>query len=444
MIQIPIDTGTLPSVDLQVNNPRLSGAFINTKKEIQLLPHTTLTRLLANTRAIFQSSFNNRTILVTNDDVYYVENEVLVEVSTILHSSFAIRIAENTQGQVCIVNGIGAWAFNQSDNTFFKLGASQGFDLDKPTDVTSLNTFLIVTGGSEKKWIVSDANDITQWGANEVQEGDSRLGDLVGVRTLDNNLFIFGTGGVQRWIPSIERVPNSFPFSQDPTYNDEYGCLSTASLVTENNELYYLSDNGQIRRMTPNGRSTITNDGIEDIIITFSDLDKSFGSYYFWKGHWIYQLTFETQGTAFIYGSKSGKWSESTDLIIGFDDEPIKSDGVYELDTDYSQSFNKIVIQTPYFKPKLKDLTQRVILGAVLLEMTQGKITNNIQQACFLSLSKDNVQYGNSVKRLFSATAKRLFQFRWYMNFVNNGFSLKFELETKTDITITSAWVELN
>ncbi len=443
MIQIPLDTGTLPSVDLQVNNPRLTGAFINTKKEIQLLPHTTLTQLLSDLRATFKSAFNNRTILVTNNDVYYVENGVLTEVSTIEHSSFAIRIDENTQGQVCIVNGIGAWAFNQSANTFFKLGIAQGFDLNKPTDVTSINTFLVVTGGSEKKWIVSDANDITNWEANEVQEGDSRLGDLVGVRVLDNNVFIFGTGGVQRWVPSIERVPNSFPFSQDPTYNDGYGCVSTASLVTDNNELFYLSDEGQIRRMVSNGRSTITNDGIENIIIDFTDLDKSFGSYYFWKGHWVYQLTFLIQKTAFVYVSKSGKWSESSDLIIGFDDEPIKTDGVYEFDTDYSQSFNKIVIQTPYIKPKLKDLTQRVILGSALLEMTQGKNTNNIQQACFLSLSKDNVQYGNSIKRSFSPTAKRLFQFRWYMNYVNNGFSLKFELETKTDITITSAWYEL-
>ena len=240
MIQIPIDNGTLPSVDKQINNAKLTGAFINTKKEIQLLPHTTLTQLLPNLRAVFKSSFNDRTILVTNDDVYYIENEVLTEVSTIEHSSFAIRIDENTQGQVCIVNGIGAWAFNQSANTFFKLGTAEGFDLNKPTDVTSINTFLVVTGGSEKKWIVSNANDITSWAANEVQEGDSSLGNLVGVRTLDNNVFIFGTGGVQRWVPSIERVPNSFPFSQDPTYNDEYGCASTASLVSSNNELFYL------------------------------------------------------------------------------------------------------------------------------------------------------------------------------------------------------------
>ncbi len=444
MIQIPIDTGTLPSVDLQVNNPRLNGVFINTKKEIQLLPHTTLTTFFSDLRAIFQSSFNNRTILVTNDDVYYVENEVLVEVATITNSSFAIRLSENIQGQVCIVNGIGAWAFNQSANTFFKLGDSQGFDLNFPTDVTSLNTFLVVTGGREKKWIVSNANDITQWGANEVQEGDSHLGDLVGVRVLENNLFIFGTGGVQRWVPSIERVPNSFPFSQDPTYKDEYGCASTSSLSAENNELFYLSDNGQIRRMMATGRSTITNDGIENIINSYTNVDKSFGSYYFWKGHWLYQLTFSDNETAFVYSSKSGKWSESSDLIIGFDDVPIKSDGVYDFDTDYSQSFNKILIQTPYIKPRLKDLSKRTVLGAVMLEMTQGKTTNETNQRCFLSLSKDNIQYGNSVKRSFSKTANRLFQFRWYMNYVNNGFSLRFELQTKTDITITSAWYELS
>ena len=69
--------------------------------------------------------------------------------------------------------------------------AHHGFDIDHPMDVTSLDTFLIVVGGVDKRWIVSNANDALTWAANEVIETDVRVGDLIGVEQLDNNLFIF-------------------------------------------------------------------------------------------------------------------------------------------------------------------------------------------------------------------------------------------------------------
>jgi hypothetical protein len=444
MQPIEINTGTLPSVDKQINNSKLLGAFLNEKSEIQLLPNSTQTQALADTRVIFQSSFNDRLILSTNDDIYYIENGLLVEVGTIIHSSFAVRMAENQQGQVCIVNGVGAWIFNQSANTLLKLDSdNNGFDIDNPTDVTSLDTSLIVTGGTDKRWIVSAANDAITWAANEVVETDVRVGNLIGVESLDNNLYIFGEGGVQRWIPSIERVPNSFPFSQDPTYQDSYGLNSTASLVSQNNELFYLSNDGEIRHMTPQGKRTISNDGIQSIINGYKDTDKAYGSYYYYKGNHLYQLTFETDKNCFIYCSEAGKFSESDDLIIGFDTNPIKSDGVYKFNTDYSESFKNVVIQTPYIIPKNNDLTQRAVLGAVIFEATQGKETPVENQSCFLSISKDNIVYGNDVRRTFSKVGERLFQFRWYMNYVNTGFSFRFTFKVKNDITLLRAWFNL-
>lgn len=397
MQPIPINLGTQPAVDLQVNNPRLKGAFVNPKDQIQLLPNTLQTLELGDLRAVFASSFQNigRLILATSEDVFYLESGNLVEVGTIAHTSFAIRIAENAQGQIVIVNGIEAWVFDQPTNTFFQLTVDNGFDLTQPRDVTSLNTFLIIVGGDEKKWIVSNANDATQWQANEVQETDSKLGDLIGVESLDNNLFIFGVGGVERWVPAIERVPNSFPFSQDPTYQDEYGLVSTASLISQNNELFYLSEFGRIRYMTPTNKRTITNDGIEEIINNYVDKDKAFGSYWFHKGHYLYQLTFETEKNAFVYCPAANKFSESSDLIIGYSTVPIKEDGVYVFNNDYTQNFTEILIQTPYIKPKYTDLRERTALNCVILEMTQGKATDLPNQTCFLSLSKDNVLYGN-------------------------------------------------
>ncbi len=447
MQQLPIDTGTLPAVDPQVSNPRLRGAFVNPKKEIQLLPHLTLNRSVPGIQAIFKSTFNDRIIYATQSEVFYIENDNVNKAGDIISASAPIRMDENTQNQVVIVNGSGAWVFNQRTTGFSQLtAAANGFDIDNPVDVAVLDTFMVVVGGKDRKWIASNANDATTYDANTVITTDNTMGDLTGVQDLDNNLFIFGERGVQRWIPGIERTPNSLPFSQDPTFRDEYGCVSTGSLLSQNNELFYLSQDGQIRMMTAQGANTISNDGIENIINSYTDVKFSKGSYWYHKGHFLYQLTFEPNTNAFVYCSKAQKWSESgdNDLITGFSEFAIQSDGIYELDTNYADAYKKVVIQTPYIKPKLNDLSQRPTLGSVFLEMTQGKNGSPEVQSCFLQVSKDNILYGNRVRRLLSKVGNRLFQLRWYMNIANTGFTMRFELQLRQDVVIQTAWVTFN
>jgi hypothetical protein len=441
MINIPLDIGSLPSVDLQVNNARLKNAFVNEKKELQLLPNLLLQTLSEGTRAILKSTYRDRWIIVKFSEVSFYEEGIITFVGNITHSTNPVRLEENLQNQVTIVNKTGAWVFSQQENTFLKLDTSNGFDIAEPADVTVLDTITIVVGGNE--WIVSEANNALVWNANEVKEGDTKLGDLTGVRALDNNLFIFGKGGVQRWVPSIERVPNSFPFTQDPTYRDEFGCISTASLLSENNEIFYLSKNGQIRRMTPYGGETITNDGISNIIGQYSDTTGSFGSYYYHKGYYLYQLTFPDTKEAWIYNSVAKKWSESDELIIGFDELAIKDDGIYEFTSDYSDEYHEIVIQTPYMETSSKNMTARSVMNSVILILTQGKSRLSSAQICDLQISKDNVLYGNRSRQKFSSVAKRLRQLRWYMNYTNTGFSLRFTLQLREDITIETAQVTI-
>lgn len=445
MVPLDIQQGTLPAVDPQLNNPRLRGGFVNLKKQIQLHPNIDKLFDFSNARASFESTFQKRTIVVTQGEVFYIENNSINVVGPIIATASAVRLAENTANEITIVNGAGAWVFSQETNSFVKLNsANNGFDIENPVDVTVLNTITVVVGGTDKRWIVSEANNALEFGGNEVVVTDNSVGNLTGCEDLNNNLFIFGTGGIQRWVPSIERLPTDFPFTQDPTYRDDYGCVSTGSLITDNNQLFYLSQEGKVRMMTDQGRGDITNDGIENIIRNFTDPTNSFGSYYYHKGYYFYSLSFPDNKNTFVYCPKAKRWSESDQLWLGFSGNALLVDGVYEINSDFTVNGKTLVIQTPYFMPKLTNLYARSVLGSVLLEITQGKNESDDTQVCFLQISKDNIVYGNSVSRRLSATAKRLFQFRWYLNVANNGFSLRFTLQLKQDIACRSAFISLS
>lgn len=450
MISISIAQGTLPSFDTQVNNPRLRNGFVNLENEIQLLPNILQKFLIQNSRAIFQSTFNNRLIVVTQNEVLYIENNGINKAGDITGTNNPIRLDENTQNEVTIVNGADAYVFQQRTNGFSVLSAAvNGFDIENPVDVAVLDTLTVVVGGTDKKWIVSEADNALNYDANEVIVTDNSLGNLTGVRELNNNLFIFGDSGVQRWVPSVERFEGDFPFSQDPTYRDDFGCVSTASLTAGNNELFYLSKEGQVRMMRVGGMpATITNDGIENLIVNLPTPTTSFGSYFYHKGYYLYSLSFPTASTEnnfnLTYCAKSKKWSENQDMIIGYSgNNALLSDGVYELTSDFSNAYRELLVQTSYFKPNPKKMYNRTKLGSIFLDMTQGKGTNADTQVCFLQLSKDNVLFTNRVKRELSKIGDRLFQFRWFANFVNNGFCLRFTLELKQEVTIQKCDITL-
>ena len=298
--QIPINLGSMPDTDTQVNNPRLSGGFVDSAGQIKLLPFLQQVLGLQDVRAAHRSTFDNRLIVVTRTEVGYFTNEGYSFVTSFESGTDAVRIDENAKNEVTIVNGSQAAVYAQQTESFFILGLANGFDLTNPVDVCVLDTITVIVGGTDKRWITSEADNAANYGGNEAVLTDESLGNLTGCEDLDNNLFIFGTGGVQRWVPSIERTTSSFPFSQDPNYRDAYGCKTTSSLISANNEMYYLTSDDQIRLISSEeGSAIITNDGLDQLIKSF-DATQAFGSYFFYKGYYLYYVSFLREGEKYF------------------------------------------------------------------------------------------------------------------------------------------------
>ena len=153
----------------------------------------------------------------------------------------------------------------------------------------------------------------------------------------------------------------------------------------------------------------------------------------------------KVKNISLIYSSSTKKWAESKIDLLGVEGEyAILSDGIYTLSSDYSSDYYELILKTPYFEPKKPDLHTRAVLNSVILDITQGKATADFSEKCQLQLSKDNVVFSKRVTRPLSKTGNRLFQFRWYMNYVNSGFSLRFTLQVRRDITIKALYVDIN
>lgn len=440
-LPIPINKGTNPALDEQVSFPRLKNGFVG-PEAVYLRPAIEQTNSFSNALAIHQSTFEDRTIVVTKRQVFVIDNKgIQSKVGDILPSLEFVRLDENSQNQITIVNGGGAWVLDQrNSNLFVQLNSTDnGFDLDNPVDVHVLNTFTIIVGGTDQKWIISNANNALNYDAQDIVVTDNSLGKLSGVRSIDNNLFIFGTNGNQRWVPSIERLPSDAPFSQDPNYRDDFGAISTASLKTGNNVIYFLDKESSVRALASNSARSVSlmSEGQAEFTLKQGDISKTYGSYYYFRGNYFYQLSFEKNSLVFCLSSKT--WSESDLIFRDYDGQALLEDGVYDLTQDYSKEWLSVELTAPYMNFTITDPMDRVTLHAVFLNVTQGKENVVKGSRVDLQLSKDNVCYGNRVSRDLAPQAERLRQLRWHLNVANNAFAYRLTLHLKSDISIISA-----
>ncbi len=435
-ISVPINLGSAPEIDIQVTDPRLVNGFVS-NDAIHFLPQYSLLKELPNIRAIHYTQFNDSYVIVTLTDIYYYSTAGLQLIGSISQSVSAIRIAENQNNQLVIVNGTYAYVYDQKTSTLTQLGDKQTFDINNPVDVIIINTLTIIAGGTDKKWSVSTTNNALVWNDNDIVVSDDSVGKLTGLGETDNNLFIFGEFGVQRWVPGTETNIYGFPFNRDPSFRQDYGAVSTASIISKDNAIYYLSNDTHIRRISSHGVERLTTAGQALAIAVNDKVENSTGAYYDYKGTYFYHLSLNNG--SWVFNTFNSSWSESELFLQGYDRLAIKSSSIGELGNFIAENSQKLVLHTPYLDNSTKNPLERAILNQVTLLLSQGNFSSENEQIVELSISLDGLFFGNRVKVDLAKAGQRLSQARWYMNLVSTGFALKFTLYTNYDLSIKGA-----
>lgn len=376
---IPVDLtiGSAPSEDLQVNNPRLRNMYVSKDKNLFSMPALQAISLIKDVRAIHWTTYQGGSYIVaTTSQILRVSpSGATSPIAPIVNTGLAVRMDENEQAQVIIVDGAAAYVLAQAATppTFTKLGVDQGFDLLNPVDVRVLNTFAVIVGGTDKKWVPSSANNALVYTTNDVVVTDESMGNLIAVATLHNNLYIFGQFRVQRWAPSYQRISYDFPFQLDTNFSTEYGCVSTASVIANADILFFLSSNYTLQTLSSNSfgaREEIGTPGMGKIFSQYTKPSLSFGSIYFYSGNWFYQITFNED--AWVYCLSSGKFCEYDMPIIGCENNTvITEEGLYSLTSTQTERMIEWISSTIELQTTHTDI-YRAGINAFKLSMVEG------------------------------------------------------------------------
>lgn len=449
-INLPINRGTRPNWQARLNYPQLFNMFVGDGKHIYTDPG--LSKLSdsapdANTRAIHYSEYMGGSYFcVTRNQILQIfVNGGYVVIANINNSGLAVQIDENDQNQVIIVDGRKAYVYAQRTKVFTILSALQGFELTTPISVVVLNNIGIVLDKSTNTWVISDANNLLIWPVLDfVAQLDSALTQGVSLETLSNNLFIFGTTGIERWVPQTGNSPYLFPFDKDTNYRQDFGAISTNGVIRGFDEIYFLSSKFVPMSLTIQGLTELADDdyktGLAKIISDYSDVNKCEAAFYSFKGNYIFSMTFQETGVCWRFCINSKTYSTGDDLIIS-------ALTTYEIVATPAGVFNLVL--TPQVKKRRTWIGDKIkvykglepnrqTINGFDVQMIQG-LLHNTPEELELSFSLDGQQtWTNTVNRPIGPTGKRNAQTTWFFNITGKEFTPRLSYYGQLEFTIES------
>ena len=447
MTAINILTGSNPAVSEQVNNPRLFNMYVD-KDGLYRLPYLKLFSKLDRVMAIHETKYDGGSYIVATRDFlvnmrYDGSYQLIGNINSISNN---IRIDETPGNQIIVTTGSGAYVYSPRQQgslpKFVQLGQDQKFDLKNPVGVVVLNTFVVIAGGEDQKWIVSSPDNALEYNTDDIRVTDTEMGNLTGIQQLHNNLFIFGENASQRWTPSVERTQYDFPFTLDPSFRTEYGCIAPSSIANTGANIYFLGNNNIVMSLSQQGLQAVSNAGIAKTFDDEAQLDNASGSYFYYNNHYFYCLSLSQK--SWVYCEASEKWSESDLLLTSADGEMVTTNkGVFTVSNQFEEN-GHIQLITEVILPKGKSSYSRNSINGVNLNITQGLESIAEPQTIDLAISTDNVEFGRDVNRPIALTGKRRGINIWKMNLAGNQFTLRFRYYGKLNLVFERLDVLIN
>jgi hypothetical protein len=456
-INLPINRGTRPDWQTRINYPKLFNWFVGGSGYVYTDPG--LKRLAPdapdqNARAIHYSSYKGgRYFTVTKRTILEIslDGNSYRKIATIRNSGLPVQIDENDQHQVIFVDGRNAYVYAQQANppTFTTLSTTEGFELTNPISVVVLNNIGIVLDGTENKWVISSANNLLNWPAlNFVAQLDSGLTKGVGLEVLDNNLFIFGTTGIERWTPNTGNSIYSFPFDKDVNYRQSFGAIATNAIVSgvgvgsNYNVIYFVSSKGVPMSLSRQGLQELASEdfktGLAKIFTSYPNARKLDTAFYTYKGNYVFTMTFVDSNICWRYCVNSGTYSTGDDLIISsVNAVPVVAtpEGIFTLELTPQNRKRRTWIGDTIRLYKGQQPTRNTMNGFDV-QMLQG-LLHNSEDELELSFSLDGQQtWTNTVNRPIGATGQRNAQTTWRFNIAAKEFTPRVEYFGDLDLTI--------
>lgn len=451
MPAVDISMGTLPNWNKQLNSPELFNLFVGSSGQLYPTPVLRQLAALTNCFAMWYSNYDGGVYIVCTDTALFriLSSGAVTLLTTIASPANAVvEITENFSNQLTITNGIQAVVYDQVTATTTILGATQGFDINNPISCTTLNGFTVIIG-ADNRWNISGVNNALVYDAASTQKIDPSLVRALAVKTLDNNLFIFGTAGIERWEPTLNVNQYLFPLQKDMGFKNNFGAIATNAIYSDINNIYFLSSRFApmalsaregVRELQSKGQPV---DGIANIFADYNNVRNVRTAIFTYRSNYFFQLNFEDEEINWVYCVNSQTWCNTDDFIIdsySIGEAVLKSDGIYILDTPSNYPvFKRRRWVSPKNNAYKGQVPSRGLLNGVEVQIAQGQSVasqSSTPEVMYLSISPDNVSWSNQVTRNIGQTGQTQYKTRWQTNFTASFFALKLEYFGTLDLTI--------
>jgi hypothetical protein len=447
LINVPTNLGTRPDWQPRLGYPKLKNMFVGESGSCYSDPG--LMDVDANApdeeaRKIWYTPYGNGAyIVVTKTKILKINltggYTVLKEIR---NTGQAVQIAENEQNQIGIVDGRNFYVYVQSTGDVVTMGESQGFQFKRPISIIVLNNITVVLDYDTASWAVSTPNNMLEFPVLDNIFISPQLTDPVGLVVLNNNMFIFGTTGIERWIPSLGNNPYLFPFSKDTSFLKDFGAISTNGIAKGYDEVFFLSSKYTPMSLSVNGFKDLgapfPNTGYAKIFSQYADVTKCESSFFPYRGNYFFTLTFQESNACWKYCVNSNTFSLSDKLIISaLKDYSVVAtpDGIFNLTLTQQTSrlcewIGPRIVKYEGLEPYRNALT------GFEVRIIQGLLHNDPEQL-ELTISLDGQQkWLNTVTRPIGKTGERNAITTWAMNISGYEFTPRVRYYGLLDLTI--------
>lgn len=194
------------------------------------------------------------------------------------------------------------WRWNATD------GVVKVIDPDAPaaSSVEWMNGFFVFTeAGTEQFFVSPQGNPGGDWDALDFDSSDVVPDALVRTRRVGRSMLMMGRQSVEFWFYSGDSV---FPFNRYADDPLDVGLAGVRAEASTNETLFWLANDGTVRRLDGRTAARISTFAIEDEIAKWADKSLTVTTSHVWQGHLF--VVFRNPDGCVVWDQATSLWHE--------------------------------------------------------------------------------------------------------------------------------------
>lgn len=301
---------------------------------------TAISKLGTEGRALHSSTKLDRMIAVIDATVYLVniffdQNNLMtfdtsaIPIGTLETASGPVYIAENNKPQIAISDGVAIYIYDPTLTPQFQQVSGLNFvpgyiDFHDTYFLCAASEDTTYTPAADNTWRLSNQNDGTMWPSDAqhvglLQTKPDNVQAVVRFPSKGNMIIVMGETVTEFWFDTGAQL---FPYQRNNQMTIDYGCLSPATIATNDQIVVWLAANeksGPIIMYTTGGLpERITTDGIDYLFSQLKDPSDSRAFMFRKDGHLFYHINFYTDNFSLFYDFNTQKFFHASDENLNY------------------------------------------------------------------------------------------------------------------------------